>query len=194
MLFRTNAAPSAMEALLASVGGLRALAHKAPWELAGLAGFSPSRAASLLAAFELGRRILRTGTDRPVLTCARSVHRYLAPTLEALRNEVFHVLCLNTRHRLLLDARVAEGNAFSCSVDPREVFAAAISSRAAAVILAHNHPSGSPEPSPEDIALTRQLAEGGRLLGVKVIDHVIVGLGCFVSLDERGLVPQSRRS
>jgi DNA repair protein RadC len=104
---------------------------------------------------------------------------------------VFHVLCFNARNVLLLDARVAEGTINACLVDPREVFAAAITARATAIVLAHNHPSGDPEPSAQDLSLTRQLFEAGRLLGIKVLDHVVVGDGTYASLMERGELPGS---
>jgi DNA repair protein RadC len=90
---------------------------------------------------------------------------------------------------LVRDVRVAEGTTNACPVDPREVFAVALAARATAVVLAHNHPSGDPEPSSLDVALTAQLVEGGRLLGVKVLDHLVVGESGFVSFLERGLMP-----
>jgi DNA repair protein RadC len=96
------------------------------------------------------------------------------------------VLCFNPRNVLLHDARVAEGTMNACPVDPREVFATALIARASAIVLAHNHPSGDPEPSAQDVALTAQLSESGRLLGIKVLDHVVVGDGAYASLLERG--------
>ena len=90
--------------------------------------------------------------------------------------------------RPLADVRVAEGTMNTCPVDPREVYAAALTTRATAIVLAHNHPSGDPEPSMQDISLTVQLAEAGRLLGIKVLDHLVLGDGNYVSLMERGLL------
>jgi DNA repair protein RadC len=109
--------------------------------------------------------------------------------MAGLRKEEFHVLCFNARNVLLRDACVAEGSSDACPVDPREVFSAALASRASAIVLAHNHPSGDPTPSEADIALTRQLVEGSHLLAIKLLDHIVVGDGTYSSLLERGLLP-----
>jgi DNA repair protein RadC len=167
-------------------GGLRALLQLEPHELCARPGLGRIRAAQLLAALELGRRAQRAPERRPRLRTPQEIYAYLAPTLSALRREVFHVLCFNPRNVLLHDARVAEGTMNACPVDPREVFTTALTARASAIVLAHNHPSGDPEPSAQDVALTAQLAEAGRLLGIKVLDHVVVGDGSFSSLLERG--------
>jgi DNA repair protein RadC len=103
-----------------------------------------------------------------------------------LKREQFHVLAFNCRNVLVHEATVAHGTVSACPVDPREVFGPAITHRASAVVLAHNHPSGDPEPSAEDLALTRQLVEAGRLLHVRVLDHLIIGDGRYVSLLARG--------
>jgi DNA repair protein RadC len=172
-------------------GGLKALVQEDPRELSARPGVGPVRAARWMAALELGRRAQRVAERRPRLRTPREISAYLAPRLGALRREVFHVLCFNARNVLLLDARVAEGTINACLVDPREVFAAAITARATAIVLAHNHPSGDPEPSAQDLSLTRQLFEAGRLLGIKVLDHVVVGDGAYASLMERGELPGS---
>jgi DNA repair protein RadC len=177
------------QALLATQGGLKALVQQDPQELWARPGVGPVRAARVLAALELGRRAQRVTERRPRLRTPREIYTYLAPTLSALRREVFHVLCFNARNVLLLDARVAEGTINACPVDPREVFAAAITSRATAIVLAHNHPSGDPEPSGQDLGLTAQLIEAGRVLGIKVLDHVVIGDGTYTSLLERGELP-----
>lgn len=135
------------ESLLAAAGGLRALASMEPSELCNAAGLGRERAAQVLAALELARRAHVAADGRPRLRTAGEVYRYLAPRLALLRHEVFHVLSFNTRNALLGDARVAEGTTDACTVDPREVFRAALAARATAVIFAHNHPSGDPEPS-----------------------------------------------
>ncbi|HLL00358.1 MAG TPA: DNA repair protein RadC, partial [Myxococcaceae bacterium] len=157
-------------------------------ELCAQPRLGPARAAQVLAALELGRRAQRAAERRPRLRTPREIYGYLVPTLSALRREVFHVLCFNPRNVLLADVRVAEGTMNTCPVDPREVYAAALTTRATAIVLAHNHPSGDPEPSMQDIALTVQLAEAGRLLGIKVLDHLVLGDGNYVSLMERGLL------
>jgi DNA repair protein RadC len=175
------------EELLSHNGGLKALLLKDPLELCSQPRLGPARAAQVLVALELGRRAQRTTERRPRLRTPREIYRYLVPTLSALRREVFHVLCFNSRNVLLADVRVAEGTMNTCPVDPREVYAAALTTRATAIVLAHNHPSGDPEPSAQDIALTMQLVEAGQLLGIKVLDHLVVGDGTYVSLMERGL-------
>jgi DNA repair protein RadC len=177
------------ESLLASSGGLKALVLEDPSELCARRGVGEGRVAQVLAALELGRRAQHVTERRPRLRTPREIHAYLAPTLSALRREVFHVLCFNARNVLLRDARVAEGTMNACAVDPREVFAAAITSRASAIVLAHNHPSGDPEPSAQDLGLTAQLMEAGRMLGIKVLDHVVVGDGTYASMLERGELP-----
>jgi DNA repair protein RadC len=180
------------DALLSAGGGLKALFQREPHELVGLPGVGPVRAAQMLAALELGRRIQRSTEARPRLRQPKDTFAYLIPALSAQRLERFHVLCLNTRSFLLRDVRVCEGSADACAVDPREVFAAAVLARAASVVLAHNHPSGDPEPSREDLALTQQLVDGARLLHVRVVDHVIVGDGCYFSFLEKGVLPSAR--
>ncbi|WP_338868219.1 RadC family protein [Myxococcus stipitatus] len=190
---RATGAKQEAEALLNRCGGLKALLQAEPMELKGLPGMGPRRAAQVLAAMELGRRAQRTLDRRPRLRTAREIHAYLMPVLGALRREVFHVLCFNARNVLVHDIRVAEGTMNTCPVDPREVFAAALVSRATAIVLAHNHPSGDPEPSVQDVGLTRHLIAGARLINVKVLDHLVVGDGAFVSMLERGLLPEPER-
>ncbi len=175
--------------LLAQGGGLKGLAQEEPLALSQRPGVGTVRAAQALAALELGRRSQHARERRPKLRTPREIAGYLAPVLGALRREVFHVLCFNARNVLLHDVRVAEGTMNACPVDPREVFAAALTARATAIVLAHNHPSGDPEPSIQDVALTRHLVAGGRLLNIKVLDHVVTGDGGYVSMLERGLLP-----
>jgi DNA repair protein RadC len=177
------------ESLLAQRGGLKELVRMTPAELCTLPGLGLARASRVLAALELGRRVQRGGDARPRIFTPADAYQHLRPSLTALRREVFHVLCLNARNVLLQDARVAEGSTNACPVDPREVFQVALAARATAVILAHNHPSGDPEPSAEDRALTAQLVEGGRLLGIKVLDHLVIGDGRYCSLSERREMP-----
>ncbi|MBE4748289.1 DNA repair protein RadC [Corallococcus sp. ZKHCc1 1396] len=174
-------------------GGLKALVQEDPRTLCARRGVGPARTSRLLAALELGRRAQRSPERRPRLRTPKDIHAYLAPTLGGLRREVFHVLCFNPRNVLVHDARVAEGTLSACPVDPREVFAATLSARATAIVLAHNHPSGDPEPSVQDVGLTEHLARAAGLLGVKLLDHVVVGDGAYVSMLERGLLPDSER-
>ena len=180
------------EEILSDAGTLAALGTEDPSVLAAKSGVGRHRAAVLLAAVELGRRVREDPDNRLKLTTAESAFRFLAPRLQGLRREEFHVLCLNARNTLLRAAKVAEGSAVSCPVDPREIFSVALSSRAAALIVAHNHPSGDPEPSAEDISLTHQLVEAGRMLCVPILDHVVLGTPGYVSFMERGLLSRSQ--
>jgi DNA repair protein RadC len=143
----------------------------------------------LLAAFELGRRVVLLPAPRQRLRTPQAIADYMRPHLANLRREEMHVLCLSSSSYLLRHTRVAEGSATECHVDPREVFAPAILSRAAAVVLVHNHPSGDPQPSASDLALTRQLTEAGRALCIRVIDHVVVADGGMFSSIAAGALP-----
>ena len=175
-----------MTGALETNGGLKSLFLAEPRHLCGRTGLGRRRGTVLLAAMELGRRSQNLKEFRPRLRTPRDIFRYLAPQFRGLRKEVFHVLCLNSRNVLIHDARIAEGSVNSCPVDPREVFAAAISARATAVVLAHNHPSGDPTPSQLDIQLTHQLAQGGRILGISVLDHLVLGDSGYTSMLESG--------
>ena len=185
---RSRSVRALAESLLAAAGGLRALASMEPSELCSAAGLGRDRAAQVLAALELSRRAQLAPEARPRLRTAGEVYRYLAPRMALLRREVFHVLSFNTRNVLLRDARVAEGTTDACTVDPREVFRAALCARATAVIFAHNHPSGDPEPSEADLQLTRELQAGARIFHLRVLDHLVVGAGRYVSLARAGLL------
>jgi DNA repair protein RadC len=174
------------EGLLDAAGGLRTLASMDPGELSAAAGLGRDRAAQVLAALELARRAQASPEARPRLRTAHEVYRYLAPRLSLLRREVFHVLSFNTRNVLLADSRVAEGTTDACTVDPREVFRAALAAHATAVVFAHNHPSGDPEPSESDLVLTRELQAGARIFRLRVLDHLVVGAGRYRSLAQSG--------
>lgn len=176
------------QSLLEKHGTLKALCREDFAILADRDELGPRLARRLLAAAELGRRLLMTGDPRPRLATPTDIYRYLAPRMSGLRREEFHVLCLSARNVLLRDACVAEGSSEACPVDPREVFSAALAARASAIVLAHNHPSGDPTPSQADIALTRQIVDGGQLLGVRVLDHLVVGDGSYSSFLEQGLL------
>jgi DNA repair protein RadC len=183
-----NAVDVARE-MLAAYGSLAAVASREVAELAGLPGVGRAKAARLAAAFELTRRLRgRTPGARTVLGCPAEVHAAFAPLMEDLPREVFRVALLDAQNVLLRDIVVSEGTLSASLVHPREVFKPAILEPAAALILVHNHPSGDPTPSREDLRLTRQLAECARLLDLRINDHVVIGRGGYVSLAERGVV------
>ena len=125
-------------------------------------------------------------TPRATLHTPDETARYLLPRYSLRPVETFGVLALDVRHRLLRDSIVSIGCLTSTLVHPREVFFEAVQARAAALVLYHNHPSGDPEPSADDLALTRRLASAGSLMGIEVLDHVVLGAGRYVSLKQRG--------
>ncbi len=189
LLLRTGArgrdARVVAEALLRRSGGLLGLAAAAPGEFGGHAGVGPAKRASLVAALELGRRLaarrLRAGDP---VRGPGDVHRHFHARLRHARHERFFALLLDGRHRLLREVVVSQGTLTASLVHPREVFRPALREGAAALVLAHNHPSGDPTPSPEDREVTDRLVEAGGLLGVPVLDHVVVAERGFVSLRE----------
>ncbi|MCX6133360.1 MAG: DNA repair protein RadC [Ignavibacteriales bacterium] len=174
--------------LLSDHRTLRDLARMSVLDL-GRLGIGRVRAASIVAAFELLRRLPASdGTDRPVLQAPEDVARIFSPKLRDLRHEEFWALLLTTSNHLMRELRITSGTLNSSLVHPRECFAEAITEKAASVIFVHNHPSGNHEPSQEDVAITKQLAEAGKILGIPVYDHVIIGGAQFSSFAQRGLL------
>jgi DNA repair protein RadC len=173
----------------------RQLARRHPSELAGwplarwlaVAGVGPARASALVAAFELGRRALDQPTCRAPIRGPEDVLPHVRD-LPRARREHFVVLLLNARHELERRETVSIGSLNASIVHPREVFLPAILHSAASVVLVHNHPSGDPEPSEEDLSITRRLLEVGELVGIGVLDHVIVAARGTVSFRARQLL------
>lgn len=149
-------------------------------------GIGESRSAILSAAFEIGRRVAATGRDQEAIHGPEDVEKIFGPKLRDLTQEEFWVLPLSSANRLLRPARVTVGTLNASLVHPRECFRPAIERAAAAVVFVHNHPSGNAEPSAEDLAITRQLVEAGKVLGIPVHDHVIISGPSYTSLAERG--------
>ncbi|MDB5102011.1 MAG: radC [Cyanobacteria bacterium RYN_339] len=148
-------------------------------------GLGPAKAARLAAAFELGNRAAAARAPiRAAIKGPADAWRLLAPRLERLDREHFLAILLDSKHNVLDVALVAIGTLNATLVHPREVFKPAVRASAAAVVLAHNHPSGDPTPSPEDRALTAQLLAAGEIMGIRVMDHVVVGHGRYASLRE----------
>lgn len=168
---------------------LRALAAASPAEIARAAGIGPGSAARVVAAFELGRRAAcEWAVDRDRFRTARDVYDCMKLLLRDLAQEELHVLLLDTQYQLISDVMVTRGTVDTTLAHPREVFRPAIRDSATAVVLVHNHPSGEPAPSAVDKALTRKIAEAGRMLGIPLVDHVIVGEHRYHSfLEERTL-------
>jgi DNA repair protein RadC len=169
--------------------GLHSLASRSLHDLERVRGLGRAKAARLVAALELGARLASDGGGgAPSLQSPGETARYLLPRYAARPVETFGLLALDARHRLRREAVVSVGCLTASLVHPREVFQEAVVSRAAALVLFHNHPSGDPEPSAEDLALTRRLAAAGSLMGIEVLDHLVLGAGRYVSLKERGVL------
>lgn len=170
-----------------SGGSLRRLAAADPATLERVSGVGTATAARVLAALELGRRAATLpGEEDDPIRGPGDVFRRMGPRLRDLPQEEFHALLLNTRHRVIREVAVTRGILDASLIHPREVFRLAVVEGAAGIILVHNHPSGDPTPSAEDRAVTRQLAEAGRALGIPVLDHVVVGDGCWRSAAGEG--------
>ena len=179
----------ALGLLEVSDGSLRRLAQRPRAELLRAAGIGPTKAARLLAAIELGARLTRE--ERPPIHRIREpddVVRLFAGRLRDLQVEEFHLLALDSQSQVLREVLITRGLLNSSLVHPREVFRPAIAEAAAGIIVIHNHPSGDPTPSAEDRAVTRQLAEAGRLLDLPLYDHLIIAGDRFVSLATLGLL------
>jgi DNA repair protein RadC len=175
--------------LLQRFGNLTELSRRDVSELRAVRGMGTVRAVVLSAAFELVRRIqAEPFTARRVIRSPEDVARMYIPRLRSARTESFRVLLLNAANQVIREVVVSEGTLTASLAHPREVFRLAITESAAAVILLHNHPSGNTEPSPEDIALTRQLVQAGKLLDIPVLDHIIIAGEAYVSLRERGVL------
>lgn len=193
ILFRTGrrgrSALDLARDLLSTAGSLRAVAALEPRELQGILGLGPARAAQLAAALELARRFSEEEVQEAgVLSGAEEAYRFLKPRLRDLPQEVFGVLFLNQKHGVLSYRELFRGSVAQSQVHPREVLKAALKENAAAVILAHNHPSGHLSPSPDDIRLTERLRTLLLEVDVRVLDHLIVGGNGYFSFSREGLL------
>ena len=181
--------------LLSRYGSLSGLAGCGVAELGAIRGVGPVKAVRLAAAFEITRRLRsRNGHSRVVLGSPEQVFARYGPLMEHLKKEVFRVALLDAQNGLLRDVVISEGTLSASLVHPREVFKPAILESAASLILLHNHPSGDPTPSREDLRLTRQLVECAELLDMRIHDHVIIGRAQFISLAQRGALARAEDS
>lgn len=185
----SGARPRAAERLLELFGDLRRLAGARPGEVEARGGVESVEAIRLSAAFALGRRAhaARLEIGRALRTSVE-IYEAFHGRLRDLRKERFIAVLVDARQRVMREDVVSEGILTASLVHPREVFAPAIRESAGAILLVHNHPSGDPEPSPEDLEITRRLAAVGELVGIRVLDHVVVGDGAYVSFRERGIL------
>ena len=178
------------QALLQAYGSLAALARRdAAQVAASTKGVGPAKAAQLAAVFEIGRRVEAAPPEKRVqVRSPADVAAAYGPRLRDLNREVFVVLHLNTANVVTSEYTLTTGGLAASIVEPRQVFERAILEHAASVVCLHNHPSGNPEPSREDVAITKQLVEGGKVLGIPVHDHLIIAGRGHTSLAERGLM------
>ena len=175
--------------VLAQFDGLAGLGRSTFAELCGLRGLSEAKACQLLAGLELGRRFVSLAPDeRVVINSPQDVANLVMVEMAALDQEHLKVLLLNTKNEVLSIQEIYIGNVNSSVVRPAEVIRPAVRDNAPSVIIVHNHPSGDPTPSKEDVSVTRESVAAGELLGVEVLDHLVVGNGHrYVSLKEMGL-------
>lgn len=174
--------------LLAQFGSLQKLAEASIEELSSIKGIGLAKATQMKAAFEIGRRL---STQAPSykskeLTDPEKVYRLIKNKLKDYHKEHFYIIALNSRNYSI--AEVSVGSLNASVVHPREVFAETLRQNAASVILVHNHPSGDPEPSEDDLLLTKKLVESGKILGIEVVDHIIVAQDDFFSFKNKGII------
>ncbi|MGE5632198.1 MAG: RadC family protein [Caulobacteraceae bacterium] len=173
--------------LLGKFGSLKEIAAASIDELKE-AGLSKVTATKLKAIFELGKRYVSEPQIRTTIKSPSDIFHLLSSEMQWLDREVFRAVYLNVKNMVLATPVIAIGILDSCVVHPREVFKGAITRSAASIIVCHNHPSGDPTPSQNDLSLTNRLKEAGEVLGIRVLDHVIIGDGRYISLKERGIL------
>jgi DNA repair protein RadC len=177
----------AAEWLLSRFGSIRKIAQAHVDEISRVPGISNQTALRLKAALALGRKLLQPEDDRPTIHSPGDAAQILMPMLAHREQEYLMVMMLDTRNRMLDVAEVYHGSLNSSMVRVGEVFKPALQRNAASVLVAHNHPSSDPTPSPEDVTVTRAIVQAGKLLDVSVVDHIVCGLSRWVSLKEKGL-------
>ena len=169
--------------------GLRGLSNVQPEELMKIKGIGQASAGRITAALELGRRLASAPPAEKIeVKDAKAVADIFMGDMRHLQQEKLQVLMLNTKGEFMAREDVSLGGVYSAFAGPREIFANAVRKGAYGVIIAHNHPSGDPSPSSDDLALTRQLAAAGKVLGIELLDHIIIGDGSFVSLRQQGVI------
>ncbi len=180
--------PDTALSLLNRFPSLGEIARASRFDLESVAGIGPGGAARLKAAFELGRRLLVSSDgERPTITCPADAADLLMAEMSVLEQESMRAVLLDTRNRVLSIQEIYRGSLNTTMVRIAELFREAVRGNCAAIIVAHNHPSGDPSPSPEDVAITKDIVAAGKLLSIDVLDHIVVGHQRFVSLKERGL-------
>jgi len=171
------------------IDNLRAFSLKSLPELQKIKGIGATKAEKIQAVFEIARRFSRVELKPgQVLSRSQQVFAHYHYNLRDEKREKFYAVLLDTKNRVIREELVSIGTLNFSLVHPREIFAPAIKESAASVILVHNHPSGDPAPSREDIQITTRLSEVGRIVGIEIIDHIIIGDGCYISFNEQKLM------
>jgi DNA repair protein RadC len=184
-----RSAVSLGEQLLAEFGSVNEVAAASVEQLSGVKGIGDAKAAQIKAAIEFGKRVSLFGSDeRPSVGSPRDAANLVISDLRYLKKETLKSILLDTKSRVIAIKTVSIGDLSSSIVHPREVFKDAVVASAASIIVAHNHPSGDPTPSADDVSVTKRLMAAGEILGIEVLDHIVVGDAEFVSLKERGLI------
>jgi DNA repair protein RadC len=175
--------------LLGHFGGLQGIDAASVGELSAVKGIGPAKVAQIKASLEIGRRMgtQKWETGKP-LRSSEDVYRHFRDHLAGEKRELFYVVLLNNKNRKIREVKISEGSLTASLVHPREVYNPVIRDSAAAVIFVHNHPSGDPAPSPEDIDITRRLKEVGDVMGIRVLDHVVIGHDRFFSFSDKGMI------
>lgn len=169
--------------------GISFLANSSIEEMRQIKGIGDAKASQLIAAIELGKRIsTRPKNNKVSITSPQDIANLFMEQMRYYKKEFFKVLLLNTKNEIIMIENVSIGNLNSAIVHPREVFTLAIKKSASSVILVHNHPSGNPEPSKEDIQLTKRLIHAGEIIGIEVLDHLIIGDGLYLSFKEESII------
>ncbi|OPH48580.1 hypothetical protein BC351_08945 [Paenibacillus ferrarius] len=175
--------------ILNESGGLRSLVDMSKDQLTQIKGIGDAKALQIMAGIELGRRLAKSShAERVTIRSPKDIANLMSEDLRYLQKEHFVCLFLNTKNHLLAQETLSMGSLNASIVHPREVFRAAIKRSSASIVCVHNHPSGDPTPSPEDIQLTHRLVEAGTIIGIEVLDHVIIGDQRFISLKEQGFM------
>jgi len=188
--YKDESAVHLAERIIIQAGGLRFLPEFTLEELQKFKGIGLAKAVQIKAALELGKRmVLSIRPEGISLSSPREVADFLMEEMRFYKKEYFRIILLNTKNQLISLEDISVGSLNASIVHPREIFHYPIKKSAAAIILVHNHPSGDPTPSREDLDVTGRLVEAGEILGIKVLDHIIVGEGRHLSFKEKGLIP-----
>lgn len=170
-------------------GGLKALVNLSVEEIKEIKGIGLAKGAEIKAVIELSKRLSTSKeTNKVIIKNPRDIANLLMPELRYKKQEIFKLILLDIKNQVISTPLISKGGLSSSIVHPREVFREAIRRSSAAIILVHNHPSGIPDPSKDDIEVTKKLIEAGKIIGIDVLDHIVIGDGTFISMKEKGII------